>query len=230
MMPANSSCAASNLCVYAITAPAPEMAGGNRGSTSSDAAESSPRNALVEISSQLLGVPPQFGSLDAIDVPPIAGVVVAEQVERHLGENHRVATVATDHRERAVADSSTRLRLREFDLAAVRAISQPHRARAFVAFGRRRAGIDHESTVARNRRIGPGLRLHRDRWRLCQTGRQTTLRGSLVRPSAATTALAVAVNSQRPITRLAHHRYLYNSRRRKPSVDASSAQRNTCSG
>ena len=41
----------------------PEIAGGYFGSMSSAATASSPRNALVEMSSQLLRSPPQLGSL-----------------------------------------------------------------------------------------------------------------------------------------------------------------------
>ena len=99
------------------------------------------------------------------------GVVIAEQVERHLGEHRRVATIATDHGEGAAADSGAGQRLRELDLATVRSITQPDGARALVAFCGRWTGVDDESAIAGNGRVGAGLGFHGNGRCLCQTGR-----------------------------------------------------------
>ena len=138
--------------------------------------------------------------LHAVDVPAIAGVVVAEQVERHLREHRCVAAVAADHREGAVADLGSRQRLGQFDLAAVGAITQPHRAGALVAGRRRRTGVDHEATVAGDRGIGSGLRFDPDGGTLGEAGGLATDGGIGVGDAErGKQQLAAAAVTQRPI-------------------------------
>ena len=169
--------------------------------------------------------------LDAIHVPPIAGVVVAEQVERHLGEHDGVATIAADHREGAVTDSGTWLRLGQLDLAAVRAIAQPHRAelarrpRLPADRRRRRTGRRPKPTDWTRLGIPPQPSAPVPNW----SGRPPCA-AAWVMPSAATTVLRGGCKQPATYHPSSHHRVPYNSRRRKPFVDASSTQRNTCSG
>ena len=86
--------------------------------------------------------------LHPVHVPPVAGVVVAEEVQGHLGQYNGVAAVATDDREHAVADAGAWQRCGQFDLAAVGAVTEPHGAGALVAFGGRRARVHDESAIA----------------------------------------------------------------------------------
>ena len=168
--------------------------------------------------------------LHAVDIPAIAGVVVAEQVERHLREERHIAAVATDHREGAVADADARLRLGQLDLAAVRAVPQPDRARPLVALGGRRTGEDDVPAVTRNRRIRAGLRFDGDRRPDGEAGGQTTLGrdlGDAERGKRTARSGCKQPATNNPSTR---HRVPYNSRRRKPSLDARSAPGDTCQG
>jgi hypothetical protein len=112
---------------------------------------------------------------DAVDVPSVIGVVIAEQVERHLREHGRVAAIATDHGIRAAARADPFRRLGQLDLATVRTITQPYRARPLVAFGRRWAGVHHEAAVTRHRRVGTRLRFEGNGGCLCERRRQRDL-------------------------------------------------------
>jgi hypothetical protein len=101
--------------------------------------------------------------LHPIDVPATFVVVVAEQIEWHLGDDGGVAAVAADDREHAVAEAHARLRCGQLDLAAIGTVPQPHGAGPPVVGVGRRTGVHDETTVAGHRRIGTRLRLDRHR-------------------------------------------------------------------